>query len=110
VPTKYTITSFFATTTIISIPGLLERLESKDPPTLVWFTNLEDIAPAANMWSMYVLIHTKPGKKSLIYMGSGIATDNGTEYRLTGGIAKSVLLAIARGYEITHRKVFLQFA
>ncbi|KAK7727879.1 Aconitate hydratase mitochondrial [Diaporthe eres] len=92
-------------------PGVLDAVQSDDPPTIEYFKSLPP--GNKNIWAMYLLVLEKPGCVSLIYIGSGTDSLNGCYPRLQtydklSNLPVYVEKAVKDGYKIVHKGALCQ--
>lgn len=87
-------------------PGMLDVVQSPEPPTIEYFKNLP--TASVSRWAVYGFVLEKSGSRPLLYFGSGTNTEGGVNARFAQyarGYRIPVLMqeALDDGYKITHR-------
>jgi hypothetical protein len=73
---KETLESIASEANITFAPGLLDVLQSDEPPAIRFFENLP--TPSHAKWGIYCLVMKKPGHRDRLYVG--VATDSARGY------------------------------
>lgn len=86
-------------------PGLLEVMQSSQPPAIEFFKSLD--GETHKQWAIYLLVLEAPGQSPRIYIGSGTAFRDGVLSRLRKYSKKNTLprfveQSLEEGFDITH--------
>ncbi|GIZ43039.1 hypothetical protein CKM354_000628300 [Cercospora kikuchii] len=113
-PEKQALQDAMETAELRFCPGLLDAINSDEPPSVEWFMNLpsatENGKVGDRVFGDYVLIFTKDGCPTLIYIGCGTESIYGLHSRMlkydtndVTSISQTVLDALRDGYTIAHK-------
>lgn len=97
--------SLFSLAELSFAPGLFSVLQSASPPLVSWFQSLPSEIPNHH-WGVYVLVYTKSGHTSRIYIGSSVRVHQGLRQRIREhkrGIQapRFIRIAIREGYTLS---------
>ena len=107
-PTQAAIEELISTAGVIFAPGLLDVLQSDEPPNVEYFKSLPTLQKGEHLWGVYVIVLEKDKCETLVYIGSGTKPDWGImcrlrDYKNDTNLPKYVAEARRSGYKVVHK-------